>query len=224
MITFFGTGLGPVDGQGFVLDGALRATGQPAPFPTLTLGNFAGVNPNATVAGTALPVIYSNDTQVTTQAPIANPASNSYLLYFGWNGLTLIQPRTVRTVAATPGLFADGPNAAALNEDGSRNTAATPAAAGSIVQFFGTGLGAIDGTLALGDFFSPDVPVLTINPVAIGIGGASAEVVFSGGAPGQIGGVYQINARIPAGLAPGAQPVEITVAGQDAKPVRIFVR
>lgn len=57
----------------------------------------------------------SNDTQVTTHAPIANPASNSYPLCFGWNALALLQPWTDRTLAATP------------------------AAAGSIVRLFGAG-------------------------------------------------------------------------------------
>ena len=224
LITFFGTGLGPAEGQGFVLDGALRATSQPAPFPTLTLGNFSGAIPNAALTGTNLPVIYSNDTQVTTQSPNSNPASNSYLLYFAWNGLTLIQPQTVRTVVAVPGLFAEGGNAAALNQDGTRNTAATPAAPDSIAQLFGTGLGAIELNVALGDFFSPDVLVRTANPVEIRIGDVSAEVVFSGGAPGQIGGVYQINVRIPAGLAAGPQPVAVSVSGQNGPPVLIFVR
>ena len=53
---------------------------------------------------------------------------------------------------------------------------------------------------------------------------SDAEVVFAGGAPGQIGGVYQINVRIPAGLAPGPQPVAVSVSGQNGPPVQIFVR
>jgi uncharacterized protein (TIGR03437 family) len=224
LITFFGTGLGPPEGQGFVLDGALRATAQPAPYPTLTLGNFSGAIANATVTGTNLPVIYSNDKQVTTQGPVTNPASNSYLLYFGWNGLTLLQPQAVRTVAAVPALFASEGNAAAIHEDGSRNSAANGAAAGSVVQFYGTGFGAIDTNIALGDFFSPTAEIRTTNAVSVTIGGAEAEVVFAGGAPGQIGGVYQLNVRIPAGLAGGAQKVSVSVAGQNSPDVNVFVR
>ncbi len=223
LITFFGTGLGPSEGQGFVLDGALRATAQPAPYPTLTLGNFSGAIPNATLTGTALPVIFSNDNQMTTQAPIANPASNSYLLYFAWNGLTLIQPLTIRTVAATPGLFASSGAAAALNEDGSRNSPSSPAAPGSAVQLFATGLGAIDVNIALGDFF-PSTPVRTTGAISVTIGGTEAEILFSGGAPGLIGGVYQLNLRVPSGLAPGPHPVVVTVAGQASPPASLFIR
>jgi uncharacterized protein (TIGR03437 family) len=224
LITFFGTGLGPPEGQGFVLDGALRATAQPAPYPTLTLGNFSGAIANAAVTGTNLPVIYSNDTQVTTQSPTGSPASNSYLLYFNWNGLTLLQPESVRTVAAVPALFAVDGNAAALNEDGGRNSAANPAPAGSVVQFYATGLGAIATNVALGDFFSTTAPVLTTNAVTVTIGGAEAEVDFAGGAPGMIGGLYQINVRIPDGLAAGVQRVQVTVAGQSSPEIGVFVR
>jgi uncharacterized protein (TIGR03437 family) len=214
LIAVFGSGLGPAEGQGMVLDGLLRAVSQPAPYPTLVLGNFSGAIPNATLTGTALPVIYSNDMQVTVQAPTGVPASGQYLLYFTWQGLQLIHPTPIKVEAATPGLFTASSLAVAVNEDGSRHSANNPAAAGSLVHLFGTGFGAIDRNLALGDFFSTTTLARVTNAVKVSIGGRPAEVEFAGGAPGMIGGVYQINVRVPEGLAAGPQPVVVEVEGE----------
>ena len=105
LLTVFGTGLGPPEGQGMILDGLLRAGGQPAPYPALVLGNFSGAIPNATLTGTALPVIHSNAEEVTVAAVAGVPASRSYLLYYSWQGLQLIHPTPVSVSTTAPGLF-----------------------------------------------------------------------------------------------------------------------
>jgi uncharacterized protein (TIGR03437 family) len=228
LITVFGSGLGPPEGQGMVLDGVLRATAQPAPYPALTLGNFSGTIPNATLTGTALPVVYSNDSQVTLQAVSGTPASGEYLLYFSWQGLQLIYPVPIKVRTATPGIFTNGSAndgaAAALNQDGSRNSASNPAAAGSIVQLFGTGFGTLETNPATGDFFSATTLTHLTNAISLTVGGKSTEVEFAGGAPGAIAGVNQINVRIPDGLSAGPQTVLIEVAGQASQPVTIQVK
>ena len=44
------------------------------------------------------------------------------------------------------------------------------------------------------------------------INGEPAEVTYAGGAPGQVAGMFQVNARIPADVPAGASvPVTITV-------------
>lgn len=220
LITIFGSGLGPAEGQGMVLDGLLRATPQPAPYPTLVLGNFSGAIPNATLTGTSLPVIFSNSEQVTVQGVTAIPASGEYLLYFAWQGLQLFHPETVKIRTATPGLFTRTaePNglAAAINEDGTAHDADHRAAPGSLLQLYGTGFGAIDTNPAVGDFFSPTVLTRCTNPVSVTIGGEDAIVEFAGGAPGQIVGMYRLDVRIPEGLEPGSHEVTVQVTGQPA--------
>ncbi|MFN7933359.1 MAG: hypothetical protein U0R19_08540 [Bryobacteraceae bacterium] len=230
LITVYGTGLGPAEGQGFVLDGALRATSQPAPYPTLSLGNFSGAIPNATLTGTAMPVLHSNDSQVTMAAVAGVPASGTYLLYFSWQGLQLIHPETLRVQTATPGLFTasgakHGP-AKAFYEDGSAHDEENPAAAGEVVQLFATGLGAISTNPALGEFFSLTSRASITNRVTVTIGGAPAEVLFAGGAPGMVGGMYRIDVKIPEGLSSGPQRVVIEVAGFSSLPqeVTVFVK
>lgn len=217
LITIFGTGLGPAEGQGLILDGLLRAGGQPAPYPALLLGNFSGVIPLATLTGTTLPVVYSNDRQVTVQGITAIPASGEALLYYSWQGLTLIYPTPVKFDTATPGLFS-----AALNEDGTVNSAAHPAT--QLLQLYATGLGDLDTNPALGDFFPLNGITSTTNPVTATVDGQPAEVLFSGGAPGQIGGLYQVNVQLPKGLTPGPQTLVLQLANQNSNPLIVWVR
>jgi uncharacterized protein (TIGR03437 family) len=206
LFTAFGTGLGPVEGQSLILDGNLRAGGQPPPYPALVLGTFTGANPQATLSGTTLPVIFSNHEQVTVQAQNALPAGGEWLLYFSWQGLQLIHPTPIRGQATTPGLFAP-----ILNQDNSLNSAQNPARAGSVVQLYATGLGNVTGTLTIGEFASTTTLFPTTAATTVLIGDRSAEVLFSGAAPGAIGGLYQVNVKIPDALPPGLHPVVITV-------------
>jgi uncharacterized protein (TIGR03437 family) len=202
LLTLFGSGLGPPEGQGLILDGALRAGGQFAPYPSMTLGNFSGTIPQATLTGTALPVIYSNDTQVSVAAPNATTAT--FQLYFSWQGLTLIQPQTIRYQAATPGLFL-----ASSQPDRTH------------LILYATGLGAIDGNPALGDFLPTNNLFRLTNPITATVDDKEAIVEFAGGAPGQIGGLYQINLRLPDGLPSGRHIVRINVAGQNSAPITL---
>ena len=51
-----------------------------------------------------------------------------------------------------------------------------------------------------------------VQSVFVTIGGVSAEVDYAGGAPGEVAGVMQINARIPTIVQPGvAVPIVIQV-------------
>lgn len=218
LITVFGRGFGPPEGQGIILDGQLRAAVQPAPYPTLVLGNYSGTIPFAALTGFTLPVVYSNDKQVTVQGTIANPATNSYILYYSWQGLQLIHPTTIRTTTATPGIFE-----AVLNADSTRNSPANPAQPGSVIQLYATGLGAIDSNLGLGEFFSPTALTRSTNPVSASIDGLDTTVLFAGGAPGLIGGVYQVNLELPANLDAGAHTLSLSVAGQTAT-IRLYLR
>ena len=205
LVTLFGTGLGPAEGQGLILDGALRAGGQPAPYPALMLGNFSGTIPQSALTGTTLPVVYSNDQQVTVATPVTAPAANQFLLYFTWQGLQLIHPVTMRVQTATPGVFVG-------IQDGSR------------VALYATGLGTLTGTLGIGEFAPNETLLPTTNAVSVTMGGQDAVVDFAGGAPGLLGGVYQVNVQVPEGLTAGRYPVVVTVAGESSKAYEMTLR
>lgn len=204
LLTVFGKGLGPQEGQGLLLDGALRAGGQAAPYPALQFGNFTGANPQATLTGTVLPVLYSNDSQTNVAAPPTTTAS--FQLYFNWQGLTLFYPNPIRLLPATPGLFP-----AYYQPDRER------------LVLYATGLGAIDGNPALGDSL-PLSPLYNItSPIQALVDDEPATVEFAGGAPGWIGGLYQINLHKPGGFTRGTHKVTVIVAGQRSAPLEIRV-
>jgi uncharacterized protein (TIGR03437 family) len=138
-------------------------------------------------------------------------------------------------VQSAPAVFTvDGVYAAALNQDGSINTADNPAAPGSIVSIFATGLGAISPAQADGSLVGLPLPN-NVLPVGVeaqwatGVpfhpGIASFDVTYAGPAPFLVAGVSQINFKIvqyptnlgqiflvePSGLGQGFQ---VYLAGQ----------
>ncbi|MBL8233788.1 MAG: hypothetical protein JNL98_35145, partial [Bryobacterales bacterium] len=229
LITVYGSGLGPIAPRGSILDGALRATGQAAPYPALVLGNFSGAIPGATLSGTTLPVVASDSTQTTVQATTAS--TGTLLLYYTWQGLQLIYPTPLRGTVATPGLFTvdnvkDG-TAAAINEDGTRHSEMNPAERGTLLDLYGTGFGAFTSNLTTGEFFSKTAQVALVNPVTVTIGGEVATVEFAGGAPGMIAGTTLLRVRVPEDLPAGAHKVAVAVEGQTVEPtqrVTVYVR
>jgi uncharacterized protein (TIGR03437 family) len=104
----------------------------------------------------------------------------------------------VSVAAAAPALFTvsgGAGQAVALNQDGGLNSSANPAPRGSIVVLFGTGEGPAGA-----------------QAISVIIGGAAADVLWAGPAPG-LPGVFQINTRLPGAFTPaGALPVVLRSA------------
>jgi len=102
-----------------------------------------------------------------------------------------------------------------------------PAPAGSVIQIFATGAGRWNKDLdqQVIDPAKPPYPV-PLAPVSLTIGGQAAQVAYAGAAPGQVFGVLQVNAVVPAGLAAGPQPVVLTVGKNDnsSQAVTVSVR
>jgi len=113
----------------------------------------------------------------------------------------------------SPGLFVKpDKRAEALNGDSTPHTAATPIPAGGDVSLFLTGQGAVTPAIPDG-VAAPTNPLSIINgAVTVTIGTKSAQVTYKGLAPGRAAQA-QINAVIPAGLAPGDQPVYVSIDG-----------
>jgi uncharacterized protein (TIGR03437 family) len=102
---------------------------------------------------------------------------------------------------------------AILNQDGSYNSDANPAARGSIVTLFGTGEGVTtpalpDGALVISTPYST-----TQAPVTVTFGGETAIIQYDGAAPFLPTGVFQINATIPTSVAPGDVPITVSIGG-----------
>ena len=184
LIRVIGTGLGPAGGQGFNLDGSLRATGQAAPWPALTLGNFSGAIEFNSLSGTVMPVLYSDDTQAIYQGVAGIPASRTYLVYYSWQGIQIIHRDPLKVADATPGLYSTsrlpdgGYVAMAEHTNGSRVGIDSPALPGESVLLIATGLGSLTNSLSTGEFCGT-TPVATTAAVGVTVGGESAAVEFS---------------------------------------------
>jgi uncharacterized protein (TIGR03437 family) len=101
--------------------------------------------------------------------------------------------------------------------------AARPAAAGETLEIYSFGLGATDPAVEVGAA-SPSPPARAKIVPRLQIGGRDAEISFGGLVPG-LAGVYQVNAKVPAGLTPGYQPLRwIAPDGSASGTSGIFVR
>jgi hypothetical protein len=105
---------------------------------------------------------------------------------------------------AAPGMFTldstgAGP-AAVLNQDNSVNGPTQPAARGSVIQIFATGIpvrGAVTGSI------TPAAAPGSTDPVSVTIGGVTASILYAGPAPGEIAGLVQVNAVVQTLPRPG---------------------
>ncbi len=101
---------------------------------------------------------------------------------------------------------------------------AAPFERGKVAVIYCEGLGQVNAQLLAGQA-APVNPLATVrNPVTVTIGGQNATVQFAGLTPG-LTGLYQINAVVPEGAAPGpAVPIVISSGGLSSDPVTIAVR
>lgn len=99
-------------------------------------------------------------------------------------------------------------------------TNASPALAGEVVILFLTGLGEVSPAVATGGAAGDGTagrPLnRTIKPVTIKLNGATAAVKFAGLAPGYAG-LYQVNFEVPAGTAPGAADIQVSVDSESSQ-------
>jgi uncharacterized protein (TIGR03437 family) len=131
---------------------------------------------------------------------------------------------TVPVALSAPSLFTSNQTgagqAAAVNADGTANTAANPVKIGGHISLYATGEGqtapaGIDGKLG------GSKPVL---PVSATVGGIPAAVQYAGGAQGQVTGLMQVNVQIPAGVQPGGYvPVVLQVGDASTTPGAVWI-
>jgi uncharacterized protein (TIGR03437 family) len=146
------------------------------------------------------------------------------------NGTNLSDPVALPVAAVGPSIFSadytGSGQGAIVNEDGvTVNSSGAPAAKGSIVSIYATGEGqtdpgGVDGQLAR----EAPLPKPKL-PVEVWIAGKRAEVLYAGAAPGQVAGLFQVNARIPENTPEGEASVLVKVGDAASQPgVTVVVR
>ena len=200
VITIFGTGIGPA-----ALVGAqLTSAG--------TVSKFIG-NTRVLFDGVAAPLLYVSANQTSAIAPyfLSNRATtNVEVEYIGVRSNAV----PMATTASSPAIFtlnaAGTDGAAALNEDGSVNSADKPAKKGGIIVLYATGEGQTDPDGADGQLGASPLPK-PLLPIKVSIDGKDAEVLYAGAAPGLVAGAMQVNVRVPANSNSGNVPILLTV-------------
>ncbi len=191
-----------------VVNAASLAVGPIAPNEIITIygSGFDPANTQVAFDGTAATVFYASATQLNVLAP-ATLGANALTAISVVSDGAQVGSGSLSTAAAAPGIFSVSGGtgqAAALNQDGTVNSASNPVAGGAIVVLYLTG----DGGSA----------------ISLTIGSYSADVLYAGPAPGYPG-LTQVNAVVPAELlAAGSQPVVVTAGGVESQSgVIIFV-
>ncbi len=178
----------------------------------LPLSTTLGVT-SVSLGGRLLPLYFTSDGQVNALAPLDVPR-NTELSLIVRRGAALSVPETVTIAPSAPAVFAAaGDSAFALDLQGRPVNAGNPAARGSVVALFVTGLGAVDRTVAEGAAAPTEPLARTIEQVDVAVGGAQGLVLYSGLAPGLVA-VYQINVAIPAGSEVGDAVPLVVKAGE----------
>ena len=203
LITIFGSNLGPATLQ------------KPAPAASGQLDTIAG-GTRVLFDGIAAPMLYAVSGQAGAVAPFGlQPRGNTQLQveYLG----TRSSPIALTVATAAPAIFTANQSGkgqgSILNQDYTVNSAAAPAAMGSVVMIYATGGGAMATAVVDGSIAQPPFATLSQN-VVVRIGGVPAQVLYQGAAPGIVQGVLQINAVVPNGIAPGdTVPIELTIGG-----------
>jgi uncharacterized protein (TIGR03437 family) len=97
-----------------------------------------------------------------------------------------------------------------VNPDGTVNSAAHPAPAGSVITFYVTGLGVTFPLSQDGSVSAPPLPV-PVTPVMVYLDGMQITPQFAAAADGLVAGITQVNVQLPASGLP-ANPVNVSVS------------
>ncbi len=183
-----------------------------------------------TLGGEALPLLFSREDQINAILPfeVADRINESLpLLVRRTDAGSVALSEPVFLTEARPGIFTQnasgvGPGIVQDFPGFQLVTAANPVGDGEVIIIYAAGLGEVAPAVVTGAQ-APLVPLsFTTGVATVTIGGVPAAVGFSGLSPG-FASLYQINAIVPAGVAPGEVEMVVTIAGQTSTVVTLFV-
>ena len=171
-------------------------------------------------------LLYVSSTQINVQVPFEVKSRASTVMQLSFNG-TVPGTRLFAVAPENPSVFVAskvagftcgneqvGPSllAFAINEDGTLNSCANPAKAGSLVSLFVNGIGTSGENLATGALNGLN-PGFVFGSATVSVGNYSAEVDSLNNQAGAISGVAQLNMRIPDTISTltSESPISLTV-------------
>jgi uncharacterized protein (TIGR03437 family) len=172
------------------------------------------------------PLFYGSMLQINAQVPWELAGESQTTLTASLGGKRTA-PQTLTLAAYAPGIFVvnrQTGQGAILNANYQLVSATNPAAAGSYVQIYCTGLGPVTNQPATGAPALGEPLSMTTATPTVTIGGVGAKVLFSGLVPDDVG-LYQINVQVPAGAASGvAEPLIVSIGGVTSNTATIAIQ
>jgi len=169
--------------------------------------------------GVPAPILYAYAAQVGVVVPYSVAGKKKVSMQLIYKGEETY-PIEFNVADALPGIFTMDSSgqgqAAMLNENGTLNGPANPAAKGSVVVFYATGGGQTDPPGVDGEI-TKDVLARPRLPVGVWIQGREAEVLYAGAAPGIVSGVMQVNIKLPMDI-PSDNKVSVTMMARNWPP------
>ena len=204
VVTIFGSGMGPQTGESAVNDpNSLLAT------------QLAGVQ--VLFDGVPAPLFYVQANQVNVQVPYAVSGQAATLI------AVLYQGAPVNTTSVAVGPSAPGVFPTAINQDGTYNSASNPAHTGMYLTVYATGQGLASGANITGQPGAAPYPQAAL-PVTVTVSGVTAQVAWSGSAPGLVG-LLQVNLVVPGPYLPsGVVPLQLTVGAAQSAAMTVWVQ
>lgn len=206
IITLYGTNLGPTQVTTLTLNSAGTAV------TSLLEGTQVQFN------GVAGPMIFTADGQIAVVAPYEIAGQSTVSVVVSYLGLQT-KPVQFNVVAANPGLFTlnqtgKGDAAIIRLSDSSVISTSNPASVGDTLELYGEGYGVAspgtslpDGTVVGSTLPVPEAATVLLidgKPVSAG------NVLYAGGAGGDVNGVLQVNFIVPQ-LTPGSHQIQVQV-------------
>ena len=184
------------------------------PIPAATAGGAS-----VTMNGYTAPIFYASPAQLNVQVPFEVTGAATVTVSVG--GVPQ-SSGNITVQSAGPGIFGlSQGRAAALNSDNSVNSSTRPAAVGSVLSVYATGLGTVNPPVATGAAAGGSPPSTSTQGVTATIGGHPATVQFAGGAPGYAG-LDQVNVIVPQ-LPPGDYPAQISAGSAASNTATVSV-
>jgi uncharacterized protein (TIGR03437 family) len=199
IISLFGNGLGPA---------------------TPVSAEFANNLLPTTLAGTQVtlnrlpaPLLYASDGQINAIVPRGIAAGSPVNICAVAQGKST-NCITLDVANGAPGIFQmPSGYAAAVNQDGTINSPQNPAAVGSVISLYTTGLGPLSPAPPDGSIVGFPLPALANSVKAwfwLHNGVVASQVQYAGPAPLEVAGLYQINVVVPPiGLLPTGVSIEV---------------
>lgn len=204
------------------------ATGQPAFKDGKLATSYQGAS--VIIGGVEAPLYFVSPGQINAQVPMELVADKPYQVLVSNNGAFTV-PESTDVAAAQPAVAqCPAGNAAcperriiAQHEDYSLIDAANPARSGEVITIYLVGMGITSPSVRSGES-SPVSPLAWVeSKPEVSVDGQPAETIFAGLTPGAVG-LYQINLRLPAGLASGDRSLVVTQAGARSNEVALPVK